>query len=613
MTVYEDAASGVSEYKGIMDVTVSGSTVTVTAAWRRDSYGYSSFSSNARWTITIDGTTWTDTFSFSASAGGSISRQNLATRSKNVGFQGATSVYVKVDFDVSPGVASISRSVDVSTTPGTPNPPVLSSPAPGKVSMSWSAPASNGSAITGYRVWYWVNGVWNAVNTTDRSYLFTVTPGATFTAQVMAQNANGYGDLSATRSITVMEPVPNAPSGLSVARVSDAQQTLTWTRNSTYTSVVIQRSTNDGSWQQVGVASGNAYTFTDKTTSGNRKYVYRVAGVNGGGQSAWSNSATVYTSPSAPTGISATRSGSDIRVSAASVPPYATTFDVRDGGTTVGTGVSLPWTHVAPDPGVPHTYTVRGVVAGVAGAWSSPSNTVQLIAPPNAPGALVPNGAVWPSDTDVVFQWAHNPVDSSAQSSFELQWRLDGGAWTTVTGTTDQSVTVTVGVGSVEWQVRTKGADPSFSPWSAVASFTIIDRPGVAVVQPETEWDASILVAQWSWFQAQGRPQSAWQFQLLDALNTVVESRTGSGATAALELNTRLTEGVWTVQVRGATGDVWSLWGTQTFTVVFDPPGEPMLTGLWDESQGGVGLAVAGEEFGVAVLDGGAWYAEVGV
>ena len=511
------------------------------------------------------------------------------------------------------GAASFSLAIDRSTVPGVPGVPSLSTTAPGKVSMSWAAPSNGGSAITNYRIWYWVNGVWAAVdNGTSRSRTFTVTPGATFTAQVMAENKNGYGDLSQTRSITVMNNPASTPTGLTVTRVSDAQQTLGWTRTSTYTSVVIQRRTDGGAWQQVGVASGNADTFTDKTTAGNRKYEYRVAGVSSGGQSGWSSIVTVFTSPAAPTGITAARSGADIRVSAAAVPPYASTFNVRDGSTVIGSGVSLPWTHVAPDPGVPHTYTVQGVIGSVVGAWSSPSNTVQLIAPPNAPTSLAPNGAVRASDEDVVFSWRHNPVDSSDQSTFELQWRVDGGAFTTVTGTTVQQVAVTVPVGSVEWQVRTKGADPSFSPWSAVAVFTVIDRPGVAVTQPDVDWDASVLVVSWSWFQAQSRPQSAWQVQLLDDLNHVVEFRTGSGATYALQLNTRLSEGAWTVQARGATGDVWSPWGVQPFTVTFDPPGEPLLTGLWDESQGGVGLSVAGEEFGVVVLDGGAWYAEVG-
>jgi hypothetical protein len=45
--------------------------------------------------------------------------------------------------------------------------------------------------------------------------------------------------------------------------------------------------------------------------------------------------------------------------------------------------------------------------------------------------------------------------------------------------------------------------------------------------------------------------------------------------------------------------------------VTFTPPGNPLLNAAWDESQGGVRLSVTGELFGVAVLDGGAWYVEI--
>lgn len=480
-------------------------------------------------------------------------------------------------------------------------------PATNVGTLRWSG-VVNGVSVSGAVGWpsgggtRRVGGPWTVSRTQSVS----------FTMQ--ATGTMGLGG-PATVKATISRPVPNAPTGVAITRVSDSQQTLNWLRQSTYTSVVIQRSTNDGAWQQVGVASGNAFTFTDKSTASNRRYRYRVAGVAASGQSAWSApSAYVYTTPSAPTGIKAVRAGDNITVSASGLPPYYTGFDVRDGSTVIASNVSLPYTHVNPDPAVPHVYTVQAYISlnSLYSAWSSPSNTVQLISPPNAPTGLTPNGAVWASDEDAVFRWAHNAVDSSPQSAFELQYRVDGGVWTPVTGTTAEQVAVALPVGAVDWQVRTKGSHPDFSPWSAVASFEVIDRPGVAVVQPADAWDASILVVEWTWFQAQGRPQSGWQFELLDAANQVVESRNGSGSSGALQANTRLTEGTWTVRVRAASGEVWSLWATETFTVTFDPPAEPVLSGVWDESQGGVGLAVASEEFGVAVLDGGVWYAEVG-
>ncbi|MEZ5110927.1 MAG: fibronectin type III domain-containing protein [Microbacteriaceae bacterium] len=453
-----------------------------------------------------------------------------------------------------------------------------------------------------------IDGVGEVVRHDGHPFLPSVASGATRwveTADVtVTHNANGdlgpltvrmqlvYGSVNESHTaLLYVTSLARTPTGLSATRVSDAQVALTWTRVGSYASVIVQRSTDDGPWQQVGVAGVDATAFTDTTTGPNRKYVYRVAGTTGAGQSGWSATGTVFTTPAAPTGVSAERSGSDIRVSAAGVPPYATSFDVRDGGTVVASGVSLPWTHAAPNPAVPHAYEVRGKVGALVGAWSVVSNTVQLISPPNAPIGLAPNGAVRASDELVRFSWVHNPVDSSAQTVYELRHRVGAAAWTVLTGTTDQFRDVSLGVASHDWQVRTKGTHPDWSPWSATAGVEVIDRPGVAVVQPDTDWDASILPVEWSWLQGQGRPQSAWQVELSQA-GAVVETREGSGPAVTATFTTRLSEGAWTVRVRAATGDVWSVWASEMFTVTFDPPAAPVLTGAWDEGQGGVNLTV---------------------
>ncbi|WP_136051205.1 fibronectin type III domain-containing protein [Microbacterium sp. K36] len=418
-----------------------------------------------------------------------------------------------------------------------------------------------------------------------------------------ATGTTGLGGPS-SHSAAITRALPAAPSALTVTRVSDTQHTLNWSRNATYSSVVVQRRTDGGAWQQVGAPSGNAFTFTDTTTTGDRKYEYRVAGKTAAGQSTWSGITTVYTTPAAPTGITAARSGNDIVVAAAGVPRYATSYDVMDGAAVVATGVSLPFTHTAPSPSAPHTYTVRGKVGTLAGAYSAPSNTVQLLAPPNAATGLTPNGAVRAGDDVVRVAWTHNPVDSSVQTAYELRYRSVGtSTWTTLSGTAAAFRDLTLTVGPWEWQVRTKGSHADFSPWSATATVTVIDRPGVAVIQPDTSWDRSALTVVWSWFQAQSRPQSAWEIELSNGTGDTVEVRSGSGAATTVTLGHRLTEGSWTVRVRAATGDVWSVWAVEAFTVSFIPPAPALLNALWDESEGGVTLSVASGDPDAPVAD----------
>ncbi|NJI60941.1 fibronectin type III domain-containing protein [Microbacterium oxydans] len=421
----------------------------------------------------------------------------------------------------------------------------------------------------------------------------TYTASGTTSLSQQATGTQGLGG-AASMQVGINRPLPTAPSGLAVTRVSDTQHALNWSRNATYSSVVVQRRTDGGAWQQIGNPAGNVATFTDTTTSANRKYEYRVAGKTAAGQSGWSGLATVYTTPAAPTGVAAERTGNDIVVRASGVPPYATSYDVRDGDTVVATSVTLPWTHLSPNPATPHTYTVRAKVSTLASAYSAPSNTVQLLTPPNAPTGLAPNGAVRPGDASVRFSWTHNPVDSSTQTAYEVRYRTAGSApWTTMPGTTAAFRDIALAVGGWEWEARTKGSHPDWSPWSSTATLSVIDRPGVAVTQPETEWDTSTLPVEWSWLQVQGRPQSAWQIELLNGAGDIVEERSGSGAATTFTLTTRLIEGDWTVRVRAATGDVWSDWAAQSFAVVFDPPALPSISGEWDESEGGVSLSVA--------------------
>src|SRR5690606_5698010 len=92
-------------------------------------------------------------------------------------------------------------------------------------------------------------------------------------------------------------PLPLA--GLSVARVSDTQHTVSWTNPNGVglTEVIVQRRTDNGAWQQVGRPAGGPSSWTDTTTVAGRKYDYRVAGVRSGRQSAFTAEFTIYTTP----------------------------------------------------------------------------------------------------------------------------------------------------------------------------------------------------------------------------------------------------------------------------------------------------------------------------
>ena len=435
----------------------------------------------------------------------------------------------------------------------------------------------------------------------------TNTSRATSTSsQVLSYNAtvsHALGSSSIARSFTIpARPAapPAAPGTPIVVRNSDTSLTVSWSRTSTYTAVVVQRSTGDNKWVQVGRPTGNAYTFTDTTTTANQRYFYRVAGVNAGGQSGWSgNSASTYTTPNPPTAVSAVRDGANIVVTGTPGNAWATKYDVMDGASVIATDVALPYTHVNPSTSAAHQYKLRARIGTLPGGWSAPSNVVQLTAPPAAPTGLAPNGVNIADDTAAVFAWTHNPTDSSKQSAAELRYRKTGtSTWTTLTATTASQITGPVlAADPWEWQARTKGAHADWSPWSAVATLTSITRPGVAIVTPAETWDRPTLPVEWTWQQLRGIPQSAWQVELVtDDTGELVESLSGQNGAVSAMFAHRVDDGeTYRVRVRGAAGALWSEWAEQRVEIVFVPPAIPIVDAVWDEETGTASISITAE------------------
>lgn len=110
--------------------------------------------------------------------------------------------------------------------------------------------------------------------------------------------------------------------------------------------------------------------------------------------------------------------------------------------------------------------------------WSDWSGTATLMVAsvPNSPASLNPNGGTIDLGTAVTFSWLHRPTDGTAQTARE--WRIrrgTSGSWTVRTNnvSTNSTTFTPSAAGLYQWQVRTKGLHPNWSPWSAVASVTM--------------------------------------------------------------------------------------------------------------------------------------------
>ena len=287
---------------------------------------------------------------------------------------------------------------------------------------------------------------------------------------------------------------------------SDNSVTLTWGSQS-FLAERVYVFRYDGSSlyeRQVGYASPSAQRYTDMTATADNRYTYYIRSWNASG---WSTTTggypPVYTAPYAPNSVSGARAGDGTTIVLTvdnSRTRYATGFDVQCRAENSDT-----WTDATPtsSTGTPVTsmtfdnmggqswyFRVRNTRGELHSGWNE-SGLVVPIQPPMAPTLTFPSpGTVIDGEgltmKAVRLEWLHNPIDGSAQTAAEVQYKTaNAQSWTTATTTTAEYKEVNLYTGSAyQWRVRTKGVYNEFGPWSGVSPFSILDQPDVAFLEP---------------------------------------------------------------------------------------------------------------------------------
>jgi fibronectin type 3 domain-containing protein len=185
------------------------------------------------------------------------------------------------------------------TVPGVPQ-GLTATPSSGKVTLTWSPPASDGGAsVTSYKIYRaTTSGAETLLTTVGNvtSYQDTqVTNGTLYYYKVAAVNSVGEGPQSGEASATpAAANVPGAPTSLTAAARARGI-TLTWkapTSNggSAITGYQIFRSTSTGT-EVFLVSVGSVTSYKDTSVLSGVTYYYRVEAVNAVGASAPSNEA----------------------------------------------------------------------------------------------------------------------------------------------------------------------------------------------------------------------------------------------------------------------------------------------------------------------------------
>lgn len=284
------------QYRAELDVTVSGSTVTAKLRVEKLSgAGYWTAGSEP-WRINIDGTVYDGTWTYDFR---SATWETVATKSRNVGYQGTTNVSAWVEMQSPMGrSATMSVNVTVAKEPGAPGAPSLTFVAPDEVDVAWSAAASNGSSIDEYQVQRsgssdMSSPFYTNTGTSRSTTISGFAAGVTRYFRVRAHNGEGWGDWSPIRSIQIPGP-PSRPAAPSLSLILPDQIVAEWTAPSSgqpITGYDYQIATNSGMTGATEVSqTGTSRTVTRSIGT---TYYIRVRAKSSQGESEWSPVASI--------------------------------------------------------------------------------------------------------------------------------------------------------------------------------------------------------------------------------------------------------------------------------------------------------------------------------
>jgi titin len=401
--------------------------------------------------------------------------KTITTTSENGPLLNGTSytVYIRAVNAINPGPESLSG---LAATPNTvPDAPVLSSAIPGdkSITLTWTTPASGGSAITDYE--YSTDGsTFKSLATTSNTKTITTTSaagsvqlanGTTYTLFVRAINAVNPGPASQAGVTATPVAVPDAPV-VSLATPGNASIALTWTTPTSNGSPITdyEYRTNSSTTFKSLVTTGNTKTIT--TTSENGPlvngtsytvYIRAVNAINPGPESISGLTATPNTVPDAPVLSSAVRGDQSITLtwttpasggSAITDYEYSTDGSTFKSLATTSNTKTITTTSAAGSVqlanGTTYTLFVRAINVVNPGPASQAGVTAT---PATVPGAPTLNSAVGGNQSITLSWTAPTSTGGDPITSYEYN-TSNNSLYRTLTSTGTGPITATITVDS---------------------------------------------------------------------------------------------------------------------------------------------------------------------
>lgn len=361
--------------------------------------------------------------------------------------------------------ASSTTVIPRSTVPDAPLAPIATAGST-SVALTWTAPATGGSAITDYVVQFRRSSItsWttfsDGIRTATTTIVSGLSNGVEYVFRVAARNAVGTGAFSADSHSATPRTVPSAPP-TPRGTAGDRRVTLTWTAPATggapITGYVVQyRKSTATTWLTLADGTNpNTGAVVTGLTNGT-SYVFRVAAVNVAGRGAYSPTTTSVKPRTVPSAPAAPRpTPGNARVSLAWTAPtngglaitdYVVQFRPQASGIWVtfadGVRSTTGATVTGLQNGTAYVFQVAARNAAGTGAFSPPSLVVIPRTLPSAPTVLLATVG----SKQVLLAWTAPASDGGATiTDYVVQFRRSStSTWTTFADGTSTATSATV-------------------------------------------------------------------------------------------------------------------------------------------------------------------------
>lgn len=473
-----------------------------------------------------------------------------------------------------------------------------------------------------------VGGDWNPYTSVGDSTFTSgtsaaVTPGRLYRFRVLRRSQGFNSDWAYTPAFeTVVKP--NNLGSLSVVQNSDNSHALKWEffasdEEHSPTSFVIEGwRASRGRWERVANPWAETRAWTDTRQLANDYVAWRVAAKNSVGQSAWSTTPYLWTTPAAASNVIATRTSlntlvvswdvetptatgvtQDLQFQSSGDDQAWTAWDDVPGKTGMAGSVEST-TFENADPLLNYRFQVITRVKTPT-ERSVVSRSSSFLTPPQAPASPTPVSPLSHSAVSslepVVFRWSFNTIDGSNQTGFRLNYRnvsnpAQPGAWTTVTGTTADRVSIPLDIGEWEWRVQVRGSHATYSDWSTPVVFRVFSPPVVNITSPTgSVVTTNRPVVTYTYTDSLGSQKTQIR-RLLNDSGVILEEIHTETRSTTVRFNTLLSNHeTYTIQIQAVSNTgLTSLADSYSFSTNFLVPGAPVLEAVWSSETGSVSL-----------------------